>query len=65
MLTDPCNFLSKFPVQVDKEEDVNKEEWGADEGGYKSYAMFMSSDTAIDFCDYLLIMEGGEREVGG
>ena len=64
MLTDPSNFLSKFPVQVDKEEEVKEEEWEADEGGYKSYAMFMSGDTAINFCYYLLIMEGGEREVG-
>lgn len=64
MLTDPSNFLSKFPVQVDKEEEVNKEERGANEGGYKSYAMFMSGDTAINFSDYLLIMEGGKWEVG-
>ena len=43
---------------------MHTEEWEADEGGYKSYAMFMSGDTAINFCYYLLIMEGGEWEVG-
>ena len=59
MLTVPSNFVSKFPIQVDKQQQVNNEERGTDEGGYDSYAMFMSGYTAINFSDYLLIMKGG------